>query len=110
MKYIIPCLLFMLPPLIASGQVNGRCEVFGQIFLTENPQRSNYSIFITDSEAFADVVVFEEENALMADRAGIWHFTSNEGLADFILYVVKEESDADFSVFYTDVPDFAGCP
>ena len=55
------------------------------------------------------MVVFEEENELMADRPGLWYYTKNREFAIFIIYFVDRKSDADFTVYYTDIPDYAGC-
>lgn len=93
----------------ASAQINGQCEIYGLIFVTEIPERAQYRVFIEDSEAFANVVVFEEENELMADQEGIWHFTKNPQFAHYLIYFVDRKSESDFTIYYTDIPGFAGC-
>ena len=102
-------LLFFLVSNYSAAQLNGRCDIFGQIFVTENPQMAQFKVFIGDSEVFADAVIFEEENGLMADREGIWHFTENRGFANFFIFFTEKESEADFTIYYTDIPDYAGC-
>jgi uncharacterized protein DUF6150 len=109
MRKLLLFLCLVIPAGVCQAQMNGNCDVYGQIFVTEIPQQAHYRVFIDDSEAFANLVVFEEENALMADREGMWFFTNSRGLANFSIYFTENKSDADFTIFYTDIPGFAGC-
>lgn len=109
MKAILSCLGFLLISSISSAQINGRCDIFGVIYLTEIPQEAHYRVFIEESEAFANAVIFEEENELMADRPGLWYFTDNRRFARFVVYITDNKSNSDFTIFYTDIPDYARC-
>ena len=93
----------------ALPEQNRFCHVFGSIAITEDPRRSHYKVFIEDSEGLADIIVFEEEIQLYADRRGIWHFMDNPGLADYVIFFEETKSFADFSIYYTDIESFAGC-
>lgn len=88
---------------------NRFCHVFGSIAVVEDPRRAHYKVYIEESEGLADLIVFDEEIKLYADRRGIWHFMENPGLADYVIYFEETKSFADFSIFYTDIESFAGC-
>ncbi|UXP33465.1 DUF6150 family protein [Reichenbachiella agarivorans] len=88
---------------------NDPCEIYGKVFYEKDPQRAHFRVYVEDSESFADVIVFKEVNALYADRPGHWATVSNHGLADVYIYIEKNRSLADFSIYYTDIESFAGC-
>ena len=85
------------------------CDVYGQIYVSNDPRRADFRVFIEDSEAFADLIIYKEENALYADRRGIWHFTKDRNLANIWIYIEKDRGLADILVYYTDYESFAGC-
>ena len=85
------------------------CQLYGVVHITENPGEANFRVFVEDSEAFADLVVFQEENRLMADQPGIWYITETPAFANFSIFIEKERGLADFAIFYTDIQSFAGC-
>ncbi len=57
---------------VAYGQGFDVCQLYGVVYVTENPNEANFRVFLEDSEAFADLVVFQEDNRLMADETGSW--------------------------------------
>lgn len=86
------------------------CELYGAVYVEkEDANLAQYSVYIQDSEAFAQVLVFEEDSRTYADKPGRWYFVNNRGMADFVIYYVGEEGLADFSIYFTDVASFAGC-
>lgn len=85
------------------------CQVYGAIYIEENPRRAHFKVYEETSETFADVLVFEQDNRLYADGQGKWFFTKNRDFADFFVYFESERGLADFSVYYTDFESFAGC-
>jgi len=85
------------------------CNVYGVIFIEDNPRLAHFKVYEEASEAFADVIVFEETNRLYADSKGKWFFTDTREFADFYIYFEEEKGLADFSVFYTDYESFSGC-
>lgn len=85
------------------------CRIFGAIYFEKNKELAEYTVFVTTTEGFADVVVYKEDNHMMADDSGLWYITEEKGFADHILYLEKEQGAADFSIFYTDVQAFATC-
>jgi hypothetical protein len=85
------------------------CEVYGAIYIEENPRRAHFKVFEESSESFADILVFEQDNKLYADGQGKWFFTKNRDFADFFVYFETERGLADFSVYYTEFESFAGC-
>ena len=85
------------------------CNVFGVVYLEPVKKRADYIVYEEKTEAFADLRVFREENKLLADDAGLWHFTDQRAFADFTVYIQNEPSNADFTIFYTDVISYAGC-
>ncbi|MBF9142432.1 hypothetical protein [Hymenobacter properus] len=88
------------------------CKIFGSVYLETDPARRSYcygTVYVEPEEAFADVLVFKENNKLFADKAGLWADAPARDFADYVLLVVKDRSRADFSIHYTTVRSFAGC-
>ena len=88
------------------------CRIYGTIYLERDPRRRSSCfgvIYEEPEEAFADVLVFAEDNKLFADKAGLWYFTEARDFADYVLFVSNKRELADFSVNYTKVRSFAGC-
>jgi hypothetical protein len=88
------------------------CRIYGAIYLERDPNRRGFcfgAVYEEPEEAFADVLVFPENNKLFADKAGLWYFTEARDFADYVLFVSKDRSVADFSIHYTKVRSFAGC-
>src|SRR6476469_6178815 len=88
------------------------CKIFGSVYLETDPARRGYcfgTVYVEPEEAFADVLVFKENNKLFADKAGLWADAPARDFADYVLLVVKDRSRADFSIHYTTVRSFAGC-
>ena len=94
---------------VVLAQSFDTCQLYGVVYITENPSEANFKVFVEDSEAFADLVVFREDNRLMADRPGIWFIADSPAFANFSIYLEKNRGLADFSIFYTDILSFAGC-
>ena len=85
------------------------CTVAGIVFIETSKQRADYMIYREESEAFADLVVYKEDNKLFADEPGHWYFTDKRDLADFYIYISDDNSNVDFSIFYTEESAYAGC-
>ncbi len=85
------------------------CNVFGTVFIVDNPKEADFRVYIEESEGSADVWVYDTEDKLFADRPGLWYFTNQKAFSDFTIYIEKNKYLADFSVFYTDTESFAGC-
>ena len=85
------------------------CTIFGAVKEVTNRNDADYRIYIEDSEAFASLIIFKQDNKLYADKAGFWFFTPHLSLADFTVYFEKNKSLADFSVYYTTTESFARC-
>jgi hypothetical protein len=66
-------------------------------------------VYIEETEAFADLVVFKSENALFADKPGLWYFARSRAEANWFIVFVKEREKADFSICFTETESFAGC-
>jgi len=109
MKTIVLTFGSFLLAIGCQAQLNGRCDIYGVIYLTEIPQEAHYRVYLEDSEAFANAVIFEEENELMADRPGLWYFTDNRRFARFVVFITDDKSNSDFTIYYTDIPDYARC-
>ena len=85
------------------------CDLKGSVYIVDDPRKANYKVYEEDSEAFADMLVFETDNSLYADKPGLWYFVNNIGFADFTIYLVSSKNNADFSVYYTSYESMAGC-
>lgn len=85
------------------------CSLRGSVYISKERSKADFTAYLEDSEAFADFLVFEEENRLYATEQGVWFFVENRGIADFSIYLTKVKGEADFVFAYTDSPTFAGC-
>ncbi|AMJ64459.1 hypothetical protein [Hymenobacter sp. PAMC 26628] len=88
------------------------CKVYGSIYLETDPTRRNGCfgiVYVEPDQAFADLLVFKEENKLFADKAGLWAEAPNRDFADYVLFVTPTRGLADFTIHYTPVRSFAGC-
>ncbi|MEQ8712832.1 MAG: DUF6150 family protein [Cyclobacteriaceae bacterium] len=85
------------------------CNIYGTIYETGDPYEAHFKVYEEGSEAFARIIIFEEENRLYATKPGHWSFVENRDLADFIVYFTEESRDAEFSVYFTSFESFAGC-
>ncbi|MDX5423233.1 MAG: DUF6150 family protein [Hymenobacteraceae bacterium] len=109
---------FLLPsetvPASGSETRAGRdfCAIYGSVYLERDPKYRNtasYTVFLEEEEAFANMVVYRENNKLFADGTAIWYITPNKAFADHVLYVTDNRNFADFSVHFTDARSFATC-
>jgi len=88
------------------------CRLFGSVFLTSDPKYKNmarYHVYIEPEEAYADLLVFKENNKLFADGPGLWFISSSRSFADHVFFVTTNRAFADFSIHYTGKRTFAGC-
>ena len=88
------------------------CRVYVSVYLDRDPKYKNtasYTVFLNEEEAFANMVVFRENNKLFADGTAIWYITPNKAFADHIVFVTGNRNFADFTVHFTDVRSFAEC-
>lgn len=85
------------------------CNLIGSVYFTTNKAEATISIYVQESEGFADVTVFKVDDAIYADRPGLWYITDEKAFADHIIYIEEEEGFASFSIFFTDAEAFAGC-
>ena len=85
------------------------CRVYGTIFLEKDRAFADVRVYIEESEGLAKMQVFREDNALYADKPGIWYITDDRNAADYRVYIEKSRSFSQFSIFYIDNPSFAGC-
>lgn len=88
------------------------CRIFGTVYFETNPARRGEcfgSVYFEPEQAFADVLVFKEDNKLFADKPGFWYLTEGRAFADYVLYVSPTRALADFSITYTTIRSFAGC-
>ncbi|MFD3002135.1 DUF6150 family protein [Pontibacter toksunensis] len=99
----------------AAGETRfGRdyCDIYGSVYLERDPKYKNTAsriVFLNEEEAFANMVVYRENNKLFADGRAIWFVTPTKAFADHILYVTDQRHQADFTVYFTDVRSSATC-
>ena len=112
-----------LVPLLLTPEVNSvkaekatvardYCKIYGAVYLERDPKYKNtasYTVYLNEEEAFANMIVFRENNKLFADATAIWYLTPNKAFADHIVYVTDNRNFADFSVHFTNVRSFAAC-
>lgn len=99
-------------PVSGVSAAKDYCHVYGAVYLERDPRYKNTAsaiVFLNEEEAFANLVVYRENNKLFADGPGIWFITPHKAFANHILYVTDQRYQADFTVFYTDVRSSATC-
>ena len=109
---IVTVLLVFIAATSFSGHpkpLENYCNIFGTVFIVDNPKEADFRVYIEESEGSADVWVYDTEDKLFADRPGLWYFTNQKAFADFTIYLEKDKYLADFSIYYTDTESFAGC-
>ena len=105
-----PCVPFVVVPAVAASLEP--CRIYGAVYLERDPSRRGFcfgTVFEEPEDAFADVLVFSENNKLFADKPGLWYLTETRDFADYVLFVSSNRALADFSISYTKVRSFAGC-
>lgn len=102
-------LFWAMPDSHVCAEEQDYCKVFGLIYETKDLREAQFRVFEEASDAFANVIIFEQENRLYADKPGHWAFTQSRNLADYVVYFVDERRKSDFSVYFTQYESFAGC-
>lgn len=99
-------------PVLHQASKPDVCQLFGSVYLTSDPKQKNlarYIVYIEPEEAYADLIVFKENNKLFADAPGLWFITTSRSFSDHIFFVTTNRAFADFSVHFTSKRTFAGC-
>lgn len=114
LSFLLPLLLALAPtpPATAKAGPLEPCRIYGAVYLETDPSRRAYcygTVYVEPDEAFANVLVYQEDNKLFADKAGLWSEAPNREFADYVLFVTPDRNRADFSIHYTKVRSFAGC-
>jgi hypothetical protein len=109
-------LFLSLSVLFASSQTTrttqpiNPCDIYGQIYEEKDRRRAQFLVYVEQENEFrSNVVVYKESNLAFADAKGLWYFTNNRGFADYAVHFVEDRSIADFVIYYTDKPHYAGC-
>jgi hypothetical protein len=102
-------ILILLSEQKVKAQSRDLCRAFGNVFIEKERRHADYIVYLEENEAFADMLVFKEDNRLFADKAGLWHFVNSRAMAHFTIFIEKDKARSNFSIYYTDVPSFAGC-
>ncbi len=102
------------PPFVVAAPTGSiePCRIFGSVYLERDPRRRGLcfgTVYEEPEEAFADVLVFREDNKLFADKAGYWYLTEARDFADYVLFVSDNRNLADFSFQFTKSRAYAGC-
>ncbi len=101
-------ILSIVPKTFAKRKSIG-CNVYGAIYIEKEKSRAHFSVFVSEYEEDADLLVFNHENRLFADRVGLWYIVSDRSFADYTIYLESDEAYADFSVYYMDDEAMVGC-
>lgn len=107
----VPPVPFVAPAASSFGSIDP-CRIYGSIYLETDPYRRSYcfaTVYQEPEEGFADLLVYQEDNKLFADKAGFWYQTSARDFADYVLFITDKRALADFSIHYTKSRSFAGC-
>ena len=111
-SFLLTALLAFAPAKSPAAVALEPCKIFGSVYLETDPGRRAYcfgTVYVEPEEAFADLIVFKENNKLFADKAGLWADAPARDFADYVLLVTTDRSRADFAIHYTTVRSFAGC-
>jgi hypothetical protein len=109
MKKLLFVAAFFLMAVATQAQRLKPCNLYGSVFFVKDKYLADFTVYLEETESFADLVVFREDNALYADQSGIWFITDKMGLADYRVYIETIKGRANFTIHYTDSRSFAGC-
>lgn len=80
-----------------------------KIYVTDTEAWADIKIYVTETEAWADLVVYKEDTEAWATgNKGIWYFTDTEAWADKKVFFTDTESWADLVIYYTNTKAWAG--
>jgi hypothetical protein len=85
------------------------CQIYGGVYFVDDRSKASFSIYLEESEVFANLKVYQETNLLFADGTGKWYVTENLVQAQYRVYIESKRSLADFSVNYVTNESYAGC-
>ena len=111
-SFLLAALLALTPAKAPAAGPLEPCKIYGSVYLETDPGRRSYcfgTVYVEPEEAFADLLVFKEDNKLFADKAGLWAEAPARDFADYVLFVTPDRAKADFAIHYTKVRSFAGC-
>ncbi|TAG50803.1 MAG: hypothetical protein EAZ27_14170 [Cytophagales bacterium] len=98
--------------LISEAQIVGRvdvCKIYGKIYIVDQKHLADYKVYEEETESFANLTVFKQENRFYADKNGQWFITKDKREADFWIYMTEQKGQSDFTIAYTPTESFAGC-
>jgi hypothetical protein len=85
------------------------CQIYGNMHEVEFPEQADFFVYEETSEAFSDILIYEQENRLYADKPGMWYWEEEADFADYRVYFVEDQDQAHFTVYFTNFESFAGC-
>ena len=85
------------------------CQAYGSVYEVNEPYLADLIIFEALSEVTADLLVYEQQNRLYANKPGMWYFEDKKDFARFKIYFTPNKSEADFVIYFTEFESFAGC-
>lgn len=111
-KLVYISLLFILgswiSPAPSSISIN-HCQVYGSIFITSTIGNADVVVYLEEEESFSDLVVFKEDSPSLSTELGHWFITKEPQFAKYRVFITENQSEADFTIYFTDVESFAGC-
>lgn len=109
MKKLVIAATLCLLVTAAAAQRRKPCDLFGTVYFVKDKLDADFTVYLEETESFANLVVYREDNALYADQSGVWFITDRLGLAQYRVYVETIKGRADFTIHYTETRSFAGC-
>lgn len=103
-----------LPLIMCSSTIRKRvsedyCSTYGIIYFVDKQNQADLIIKLESDESIANMLVYKEDNRLMADTDGVWYITDNPALAKYRVFMTNNAQIADFTVCYIEDRAFAGC-
>lgn len=113
-KLIHSLFIVLLSLVVCSSTIRKRvsedyCSTYGIIYFVDKQHQADLIIKLESDESIANMLVFKEDNRLMADTDGVWYITDNPALAKYRVFITKDAQIADFTVCYIEDRAFAGC-
>lgn len=103
---VVGLLLFSFSEIFSQRE---SCKVYGSIAYVNSPYKADYSVYIEPETGMADLIVFKENQKLMADEEGMWYITESVNFADFRIFITDELNKADFTIEFVEERAFARC-
>lgn len=82
-------------------------KLYGRIKVVQSVHEADYSVYVSESSSWTDLLVFVADCMSMADKPGYWYFV-NDSSCDFKIRFVNSRTEADVFIAFTNSHSWVG--